>query len=117
MVKLVRNDSYNYLYRALSDAMFVTEACIRCGGLADTKIKNIKSILQFLLTERKQYLTVSGEPSLEYLRDMPTEDVKKELLSFKGVGPKTVSCVLMFNLHRLVCRSFSSLILLFLLIA
>jgi 3-methyladenine DNA glycosylase/8-oxoguanine DNA glycosylase len=63
-------------------------------------MKNIRSILQFLLAERKQYLTASGEPSLEYLRDMPTEEVKKELLRFKGVGPKTVSCVLMFNLHR-----------------
>ena len=41
-----------------------------------------------------------GECSLEYMRDMETEAVKQELTSFKGVGAKTVSCVLMFCLRR-----------------
>lgn len=41
-----------------------------------------------------------GEPSLEYLRSMETEAIKRELGRFKGVGPKTVSCVLMFTLLR-----------------
>ena len=41
-----------------------------------------------------------GECSLEYLWDLSTEDVKKELGRFKGIGPKTMSCVLMFCLQR-----------------
>ena len=42
----------------------------------------------------------TGEPSMEYLREMPTDEVKKELSRFKGVGPKTISCVLLFTLNR-----------------
>jgi endonuclease III len=37
---------------------------------------------------------------MEYLREMSTEAVKAELSRFKGVGPKTISCVLMFNMQR-----------------
>lgn len=38
--------------------------------------------------------------SLEHLRGLPTDDVKASLRRFKGVGPKTVSCVLLFTLGR-----------------
>jgi endonuclease-3 len=31
---------------------------------------------------------------------MSDEEAKKELTRFKGVGPKTVSCVMMFCLQR-----------------
>ena len=41
-----------------------------------------------------------GLISLEHLRLLPTDEVKRYLTSFKGVGPKTVSCVLMFTLGR-----------------
>lgn len=30
-------------------------------------------------------------PSMEYVREMGDEEVKKELTRFKGVGPKTVA--------------------------
>jgi endonuclease III len=42
----------------------------------------------------------NGELSLEHLRDLPTEEAKQELYKYKGVGPKTASCVLMFNMKR-----------------
>ena len=48
---------------------------------------------QTLLEER-------GELSLEYLHGLGTEAAKAELTRFKGVGPKTVACVLMFTLRR-----------------
>lgn len=35
---------------------------------------------------------------LETLRDMPLQDARKELLSFKGVGPKVADCILLFSL-------------------
>lgn len=68
------------------------ENAIRCGGLAPTKAKCIKNLLSCLL-ERK------GKMCLEYLRDLSVDEVKAELSLFKGIGPKTVSCVLMFNLQ------------------
>lgn len=35
---------------------------------------------------------------LEKLRDLPLDAARKELLSFKGVGPKVADCILLFSL-------------------
>lgn len=35
---------------------------------------------------------------MEWLRELSTEEVKAQLSRFKGVGPKTISCVLMFTI-------------------
>ncbi|KAK4264289.1 hypothetical protein QN277_025489 [Acacia crassicarpa] len=69
------------------------ENAIRCGGLAPTKASCIKNVLSCLLERR-------GKLCLEYLRDLSLDEIKSELSLFKGIGPKTVSCVLMFNLQR-----------------
>ncbi|KAG0482479.1 hypothetical protein HPP92_010563 [Vanilla planifolia] len=69
------------------------ENAIRCGGLASTKASCIKSIIRDLMNRR-------GEISLEYLRGLSVAEVKAELSKFKGIGPKTVACVLMFHLQR-----------------
>ncbi|CAN6989410.1 hypothetical protein IGI04_002773 [Brassica rapa subsp. trilocularis] len=69
------------------------ENAIRCGGLAPKKTVFIKNILSRLQRER-------GSLCLEYLRGLTVEEVKTELSHFKGIGPKTVSCVLMFNLQH-----------------
>ncbi|CAN8254915.1 unnamed protein product [Cochlearia groenlandica] len=69
------------------------ESAIRCGGLAPKKALCIKNILNRLQSER-------GSLCLEYLRGLSVEEVKTELTRFKGVGPKTISCVLMFNLQH-----------------
>jgi len=66
---------------------------IRCCGLADIRAGRIKKILIQLEEEK-------GELSLEYVRNMSDEAAKKELTRFKGVGPKTAACVLMFCLGR-----------------
>ncbi|KAJ0240331.1 putative DNA glycosylase [Hirschfeldia incana] len=69
------------------------EDAIRCGGLAPKKTVCIKNIMSRLQNER-------GRLCLEYLHGLSVEEVKTELSRFKGVGPKTVSCVLMFNLQH-----------------
>ncbi|KAJ7543810.1 hypothetical protein O6H91_09G053100 [Diphasiastrum complanatum] len=69
------------------------EDAIKCGGLAFIKASRIHNILATLVHER-------GALSLEYLRSLPSETIKEELSRFKGVGPKTVACVLMFHLGR-----------------
>ncbi|XP_050257003.1 putative DNA glycosylase At3g47830 [Quercus robur] len=68
------------------------ENAIRCGGLAPTKASCIKNILSCLLEKK-------GKLCLEYLRDLSVDEIKAELSQFKGIGPKTVACVLMFNLQ------------------
>ncbi|VVB15859.1 unnamed protein product [Arabis nemorensis] len=69
------------------------ESAIRCGGLAPKKALCIKNIMNRLQNER-------GKLCLEYLRGLSVEEAKTELSQFKGIGPKTVSCVLMFNLQH-----------------
>ena len=71
----------------------VIEDAIRPGGLAAIKTGRIQAILQALHDER-------GECSLEHLRALPDDEVKAVLRSYKGVGAKTISCVLMFCLGR-----------------
>ncbi|CAL1406457.1 unnamed protein product [Linum trigynum] len=69
------------------------ENSIRCGGLAPRKTSCIMNLLS-CLQERK------GKLCLEYLRNLSVDEVKAELSLFKGIGPKTVACVLMFNLQH-----------------
>ncbi|XP_024187948.2 putative DNA glycosylase At3g47830 [Rosa chinensis] len=46
------------------------------------------------LLEKKEKLC------LEYLQDLSVDEIKAELSHFKGIGPKTVACVLMFQLQQ-----------------
>ncbi|KAK3395068.1 DNA glycosylase [Podospora didyma] len=70
------------------------QAAIQCGGLSAVKSRVIINILE-------QVHARYGVYSLEHLHSETDEDaIMRELLSFKGVGPKTASCVLLFCLGR-----------------
>ena len=69
------------------------QEAIHIGGLAPTKSARIHAMISTLQSER-------GSPSLEYLRDLTNDEVKSELQRFKGLGPKTISCVLLFAMGR-----------------
>ena len=79
------------VFEAGDDAL--CEESIRVGGLAEIKCARIKAILRALRAER-------GAMCLEYAHNLDDEAVKAELSRFKGVGPKTVSCVMMFAMDR-----------------
>jgi len=66
---------------------------IRSGGLADVKAGRIKNILN-LIYEDKHAL------NLNFLKKWRTEKIKEYLRKFKGVGEKTIACVLLFSLKR-----------------
>ena len=69
------------------------EEVIRSAGLAKTKSERIYAMLKILKQER-------GSVSLEYLREYSDTDVKTDLSRFKGMGPKTISCVMLFAMRR-----------------
>jgi endonuclease-3 len=71
------------------------EDAIRCGGLAATKAARIRAMLRGVKEKR-------GAICLEYLRELSVDEVKRELSQFKGIGPKTVSCM-SFGLFPLQC--------------
>ena len=62
------------------------------GNLTKSKANYIFGILNKLKTER-------NDLSLTFLRNYEPSEAKKYLLALNGVGPKTASCVLLFNLQ------------------
>jgi endonuclease-3 len=69
------------------------EAAIRSGGLARQKSVRIKELLNDIRKRR-------GPLDLTFLKTAPLEQAKLFLASFKGVGPKTVACTLLFACNR-----------------
>lgn len=66
---------------------------IRQGGLAGIKSRRIKAILSEI---KKSH----GRLDLGFLKEMPAGEGYDYLLSFKGVGPKTAACVLLFACRK-----------------
>ncbi len=66
---------------------------IKIGGLEQIKAERIKQILIQIYKER-------GRVSLSFLSRWDTEKTRDYLANFKGVGDKTIACVLLFALGR-----------------
>ena len=66
---------------------------IRLGGLANQKAKVIKDLLV-------QIKETHGKLSLKFVEKMPDGAARDFLTKFRGVGPKTVACTLLFALHK-----------------
>ena len=66
------------------------EAAIRVGGLAHTKSRVIKEVLGSIRRER-------GGFDLAFLCRLPAAEASAWLGRFRGVGDKTVACVLLFS--------------------
>lgn len=62
---------------------------IRLGGLANQKAAVIRALLKQIKERR-------GSLDLSFLRDLPSEEAAQYLSEFRGVGPKTVACTLLF---------------------
>jgi endonuclease-3 len=75
-----------------ADPQVVIEA-IRPAGLANQKGPRIQEVLREITRQR-------GSLSLDFLSDLPPEQALSWLQSFKGVGPKTASIVLLFSLGK-----------------
>jgi len=69
------------------------ESAIRVGGLARQKSVRIKQLLNQIHQRR-------GSLDLSFLKTCPLEQAREFLAGFKGVGPKTVACTLLFAFHR-----------------
>lgn len=68
-------------------------SAIRPGGLAVQKAKCIHEVLRWI-KERE------GKLSLSFLQNMHDEEIKKAIGGLKGIGPKTIQCLLLFGLKR-----------------
>lgn len=69
------------------------ENTIRSAGLSRIKAARIKEVLGLIRKER-------GVLDLDFLADLPDAEALGYLTAFKGVGPKTAACVMLFGLGR-----------------
>jgi len=69
------------------------EESIRVAGLAQIRAERMLAMLQTIQEEK-------GSAHFEYLHSYESTDIVKELSRFKGMGPKTISCVLLFALGK-----------------
>src|SRR5215210_5014339 len=67
--------------------------CIRSGGLANQKAAVIKSILRQLKDEH-------GTLDLSFLHELSAAEAVGYLSQFRGIGPKTVACTLLFACRK-----------------
>jgi endonuclease-3 len=86
-------------WKAVRDAKRsdVIEA-IRPAGLANQKGARIQTILRAISDSTDQEKARHGEIDLSFLSEMAPEEVRRWLLQFKGVGPKTAAIVMQFSL-------------------
>lgn len=75
-----------------ADEKEIAEA-IKIGGLANQKSKVIKDLLE-------QIKQANGKLSLKFLDKMNDDSARDYLLQFRGIGPKTVACTLLFALQK-----------------
>ena len=66
---------------------------IHPGGLANQKAERIQEVLRWI---KGRY----GKLSLDPLKEAGSDEIKETIGGLKGVGPKTVHCLLLFGLGR-----------------
>ena len=86
----VRFPRWQDLLTAKTDAVI---RAIRPGGLAKQKAGRILEVLRWI---EKQF----GALSLTVLKKMETREIHETMGGLKGIGPKTVHCLLLFGLGR-----------------
>ncbi|GAB1443720.1 endonuclease III [Ignavibacteriales bacterium] len=72
------------------------EGEIKVAGLGKQKSEAILEVLNDLYEKK-------GTLNLDHTHEMEDSEILNELTSYKGVGVKTASCVLLFSLRRNVC--------------
>lgn len=68
-------------------------SAIQPGGLAEQKARRIRELLHWIKRHE-------GNMNLSFLREMSSEEIKKTIGHLKGIGPKTINCLLLFGLGR-----------------
>lgn len=85
-----RFPDWNAIIRARTSTVADT---IRSGGLANQKAAVIKNVL-------KQIKEEHGTLDLDFLHHVKAEDAVRYLSQFRGIGPKTIACTLLFACRK-----------------
>ncbi|KAL4592073.1 hypothetical protein LXL04_005054 [Taraxacum kok-saghyz] len=86
-------DALDYEALMNADASDIADA-IKERGMNNVLAARIKALLDRIVSDH-------GRVDLEWLRDVPPDKAKEYLLSFRGLGLKSVECVRLLTLHHL----------------
>ncbi|CAH1452113.1 unnamed protein product [Lactuca virosa] len=86
-------DSLDYEALMNADVSDIADA-IKERGMNNVLATRIKALLDRIVQDH-------GSVDLEWLRDVPPDKAKEYLLSFRGLGLKSVECVRLLTLHHL----------------
>lgn len=91
-------------WNAVADApVGEIEKCIRISGLSRIKAPRIRDLLRQLRDDHGRWrgrpaLASGARINLDFLRDLDAPAATEYLRRFRGIGPKTAACVLLFSL-------------------
>lgn len=85
-----RFPTWDTALRARTDTIADT---IRSGGLSNQKAQVIKEVLRQIKEEH-------GRLDLDFLHDFDEEAATNYLRQFRGIGPKTIACTLLFACRK-----------------
>jgi endonuclease-3 len=85
-----RYPTWESLLRARTSTIAET---IRSGGLANQKAAVIKDVLRQIKEEH-------GTLDLGFLHELSSEEAARYLSQFRGIGPKTIACTLLFACRK-----------------
>ena len=79
------------------------EEVLKPGGLQSQRAGYLQALLRAVLADNRRRHTGSASDddlTLQYLHDMPDDEVEAFLVSLPGVGKKTARCVMAYALNR-----------------
>jgi len=84
---------FPYWENVLDARMKAVVEAIRPAGLANQKAKHIRETLRWIQKHHRKL-------SLSFLQGMDSDEIKNTIGGLKGIGPKTINCLLLFGMGR-----------------
>ena len=75
------------------------EECLRPSGFFKLKAQRLRNLLEYMRSF-SGWDRSPGDLSLEFMRIKKQEELRRELLQVRGIGPETADSILLYALHR-----------------
>ena len=75
----------------------VLQEALRPSGFFRLKAERLRNLLDYMRSFAG-WDTPPGDASLDFMRSRPGEELRRELLAVRGIGPETADCILLYAL-------------------
>ena len=77
----------------------VLQEALRPSGFFRLKAERLRNLLEYMRSF-VGWDVPPGDASLDFMRSRPGEELRRELLAVRGIGPETADCILLYALGR-----------------